>query len=128
MEVEQRLSDLEHRMTVLETRFQGAIDSIERMIDEKFELFENSIDKMSRNIEELKYTVVEIDRKMDVSKVKYNGYEEKFATRLELSNVVSEIEKIKSERRGVHIWISEWSSVLAIIVSVVAILKAFGIL
>jgi len=125
---EKRIAELEQRVAVLESRMNDGFKSLELLLDTKFQHIEDIIDSLTSSVDNLRYEVQELSGRLDVSQVKYNGYSEKFATKLELSEVRSEVEQIKAKDQGVMAFLNKWGTVLAIIWSAVAILVAFGVM
>lgn len=124
---DERLSGLESRVSVLESKIDDGLNKLEQMFDARLENLEKVVDSIAGNVNELRNFMTDVREILITSKVKYNGYIGKFATKEEFSRLQMEVERIKAEEKGVVKFFSKWGSILALIVSLIAILKSIGV-
>lgn len=124
---DERLSRLESRVSVLESKIDDGLNKLEQMFDARLEHLEKVVDSIAGNVNELRNFLTDVREILITSKVKYNGYNDRFATKEEFSRLQMEVERIKAEEKGVVKFFSKWGSILALIVSLIAILKSIGV-
>jgi len=121
--------EIRYKMQLLEKR----VDNLEERIWDKMDGVEKGINELKSEVREMMDKFVSIEKELVEKTVKYNGYENMFATKSELNALEDRIDKLevkvesyiastKSFEEGKNFIVEHWSEILGLILALLILI------